>query len=63
MLAHWNDSPLVDMSPPFGHIILISRQPVFAMLLLLLYVVYLAEKQEISISKSLVWPDQGLNPQ
>ena len=33
MLAHWNDSPLVDMSPPLGHIILISRQPVFAMLL------------------------------
>jgi hypothetical protein len=39
VLAHWNNSPWIDMSPlsdtlfvtPLGHIILIPSQPVFAL--------------------------------
>ena len=30
LLAHWNNSPRIDMSPPHGHIILIPSQSVFA---------------------------------
>ena len=30
VLAHWNNSPRVDMSVNSGHIILIPSQPVFA---------------------------------
>ena len=44
---------------PLGHIILIPSQPVFA---LLLNVACLAEKQQIQILYSLVWPDRGSNP-
>ena len=43
---------------PLGHIILISIQS----LLFLLNAACLAEKQQIPILYSLVWPDRGLNP-
>ena len=43
---------------PLGHIILISNQS----LLFLLNAACLAEKQQIPILYSLVWPDRGLNP-
>ena len=42
---------------PFGHIILIPSQPVFV-----LSSECWAEKQQIPISYSLVWPDRGSNP-
>ena len=44
---------------PLGHIILIPSQPVFA---LSPYAACLAEKQQIPILLSLVWPDRGSNP-
>ena len=60
MLAHWNNSPQVDMSLLSGHNILIpSKQS----LLFLLNAACLAEKQHIPILKSLVWHDRGSNPQ
>jgi hypothetical protein len=31
VLAGWNNSPRIDMSPPLGHIIQIPSQPVFAL--------------------------------
>ena len=31
VLAHWNNNPLIDISPRSGHIILILSQPVFAL--------------------------------
>jgi hypothetical protein len=31
VLAHWNNSPQVDMMLHSGHIILIPSQPVFAL--------------------------------
>ena len=43
---------------PLGHIILISSQS----LLFLLNAACLAEKQQIPILYSLVWPDRGSNP-
>ena len=52
MLAHWNNSPLIDMSPQ-------SNQS----LLFLLNEACLAEKQQIPILKFLVLPEQGSNLQ
>ena len=46
VLARWNNSPWIDMSPHSWHIILIPSQPVFAFLL---NAACLAQKQQIPI--------------
>ena len=47
---------------PLGHIILIPCQPVFALSPYNLNAACLAEKQQIQILLSLIWPDRGSNP-
>ena len=59
VLAHWNNSALIDMLP---HSNTLSWFPTNQYLLFLFNAVYLAEKQQISILLSLVWPDRGSNP-
>ena len=52
MLTHWNNSPQICMSP---HSDTLSR--IFGFIAMCL-----AEKQQIPILWSLVWPDRGSNP-
>ena len=59
MLAHWNNSPRIDMSP---HLDTLFRFQANQSLLFLLNAACLAEKQQIPILQSLVWPDRGSNP-
>jgi hypothetical protein len=59
VLAHWNNSPWVDMSL---HANTLSWFQAKQSLLFLLNAVCLAEKQQISILYSMVWPDRGSNP-
>jgi hypothetical protein len=58
VLAHWNNSPQVYMSP---HSYTLSWFQANQSLLFLLNAVCKAEKQQIPILPSLVWPDQGSN--
>ena len=58
--AHWNNSPQVENIAPPRHIILIPSQPVWSYSLMLKR---WAEKQQILIIYSLIWPDRGLNQQ
>ena len=57
-LAHWNNRPKVDMSL-HSHTLFWFQDN--QSLLLLLNAACLAEKQQIPILSSLVWPDQGSN--
>ena len=57
MLAHWSNSPRVDISL-HSYIIPILSYSV----LLLLNTACLVEKQQISILKSLDWSEEGSNP-
>ena len=59
VLAHWNNSLQVDMSPHTDTLFWFQANQ---SLLFLLNAVCLEEKQQIPISKSLVWPDRGTNP-
>jgi len=59
VLAHWNNSPRVDMTP---HSDTLSCLRANQSLLFLLNASCLAEKQQIPILWSLVWPDRGSNP-
>jgi hypothetical protein len=59
VLVHWNNSTQVDMSP-YSNTLFWLRANQF--LLLHLNAAYLAEKQQIPILESLVWPDLGPNP-
>ena len=59
VLAHWNNSPRVDMMLHSDTLFWFRANQ---SLLLPLNAACLAEKQQISILKSLVWPDQGSNP-
>jgi hypothetical protein len=64
VLALWNNSTVDSHVAPLGHIILIPSQPGFA-LSLYIYIINatcLAEKQQIPILLSLVWPDRSSNP-
>ena len=56
VLAHWNNSPQINMSH-HSDTIYPDQSSLF-----LLNTVCLAEKQQIPIFFSLVWPDLGLNP-
>ena len=60
VLAHWNNSPRIDMSL---HSDTLFWFRAIQSLLLLLNDACLAETQHIPILYSLVWPDRGLNPQ
>jgi hypothetical protein len=59
VLAHWNNSPQVNLSP---HSDILSWFRANQSLLFLLNVACLAEKQQIPFLLSLVWLDRGLNP-
>ena len=59
VLAHWSNSPPIDMSP---HSDTLSWFWANQSLLFLLNATCLAGKQQIPILYSLVWPDQCLNP-
>ena len=59
VLAHWINSLRVDMLFHSGTLSLFRANQ---SLLFLLNAACLAEKQQIPILWSLVWPDQGLNP-
>ena len=59
MLAHWNNSLRIDM-PPHSDTLSWFRVN-HQCLLFLLNVACLAEKQQIPISESLVWPDRDSN--
>ena len=59
VLAHWNNSPHVDISP---HWDTLSWFRAHQSLLLLLSGARLAEQQQILIAYSLVSPDPGSNP-
>jgi hypothetical protein len=59
VLAHWNNSPSIDMSL---HWVTLFWFWANQSLLLLLNAACLAEKQQISILQSLVRPDLGSNP-
>jgi hypothetical protein len=59
VIAHWNNSARIDVLP---HSDTLSLFPTNQSLLFLFNAVYLAEKQQISILLSLVWPDRGSNP-
>jgi hypothetical protein len=52
-IAHWNNS----LRAPRGHFIWIPSKPIFA-----LFPYCSAEKQQIPILWSLVWPDRNSNP-
>ena len=58
VLAHWNNSPRVEMSL---HPDMLFWFRVNHFLLFLLNAACLAEKQQIPILKSLVWPDWASN--
>ena len=58
VLAHWNNSPRIDMSP---HSDTLSWFRANQSLIFLLNAVCLVEKQQIPILLSLVWPDRGSN--
>ena len=58
VLAHWNNSPRIGMSL---HLDTLSWFRANQSLLFLLNAAFLAEKQQIPILLSLVWPDQGSN--
>ena len=59
VLAHWNNSPWVDMSLHSDTLFWFRANQ---SLLFLLNAVCLVEKQQIPILKSFIWPDQGSNP-
>ena len=59
VLAHWNNSQRIDMLP---HLDTLSWFRAKHSLLFLLNAACLAEKQQIPILLSLVWPNQGSNP-
>ena len=59
VLAHWNNSPRVDISFPSNTLLWFRANQ---SLLLFHSGVCLAKKQQILISWSLVWPDRGSNP-
>jgi hypothetical protein len=59
VLAHWNNSPRVDMSLHSDTLFWFRANQ---SLLFLLNAACLAEKQQIPILKSLVWPDRDSNP-
>ena len=59
VIAHWNNRARIDVLP---HSDTLSLFPTNQSLLFLFNAVYLAEKQQISILLSLVWPDRGSNP-
>ena len=59
VLAHWNKSPRWDMSLHSDTLFWVRASQY---LLFLLNAACLAEKQQIPILKSLVWPDWGSNP-
>ena len=59
MLAHWNNSPRIDMSP---HLDTLFRFRANQSLLFLPNAACLAEKQQIPILQSLVWPNRDSNP-
>jgi hypothetical protein len=58
VLAHWNNSPRIDMSP---HSDTLSWFRANQSLIFLLNAACLVEKQQIPILLSLVWPDRGSN--
>ena len=60
VLAHWDNSPWVDMSL---HSDILFRFRANKSLILFLNAAYWAEKQQIQILQSLVSPDHSLNPQ
>jgi hypothetical protein len=59
VLAHWNNSPRVDMSLHSDTLYWFHANQ---SLLFLLNAAWLAEKQQIAISQFLFWPDRGSNP-
>ena len=59
VLAHWSNSPEVDMSLHTDTFFLFWASQ---SLLFLLNAASLAEKPQIPMIKSLVWPDRGSNP-
>jgi hypothetical protein len=59
VLAHWNNSLWVDMSLHSDPLFWLRANQYF---LFLLNAACFAEKQQIPILKSLVWPDLGSNP-
>jgi hypothetical protein len=59
VLAHWNNSLRIDMSPHSDTLFWIWANQ---SLLLLLHASCLAEKQHIPMFQSLVWPDPSTNP-
>jgi hypothetical protein len=59
LLAHWNNNMRVDISP---HSDTLSWFQANHSLLFLLNAACLAEKQQIPILYSLIWPNQGSNP-
>ena len=60
VLAHWNNSPRIDMSP---HSDTLSRFRTNSSLRFFLNAACLAEKQQIPILYSFVWPNWGSHPQ
>jgi hypothetical protein len=59
VLAHWNNSPRVNMSLHSDTLFWFRANQY---VLFLRNAMCLAEKQQIPISYSLVWPDRGSNP-
>jgi hypothetical protein len=59
VLAHWNNSPRIEISP---HSDTLSWFRANQSLIFLLNATCLSEKQQIPMSKSLIWPDRGSNP-
>ena len=60
MLAHWNNSPRVDMSPHLDTLFWFRANQ---SLLFLLNAACFAEKHQIPIVQSLLWPDRDSNLQ
>jgi hypothetical protein len=58
VVAQWNDSPWIDISLHSDTASCIQANQSFP---ILLYAVWLAQKQHIPILKFLTWPDRGSN--